>query len=135
MKKKLVLSTEAQTLLRKGKITAMPKDIQPMLATLVTEPVTEDGWVYEMKWDGYRAISYLRNDVVNICSRNNKSFNQKFYPIHEALQQWGINAVVDGEIVVVNEQGVPDFSGLQLWRSEADGQLLYYLFDILWLED
>jgi bifunctional non-homologous end joining protein LigD len=134
MKKRLVLSNEAKALLKKGKKSAMLKDIQPMLATLVTEPVTEDGWLYEMKWDGYRAISYLQNDVVNICSRNNKSFDQKFYPVHEALQQWGINAVVDGEIVVVNEQGVPDFSNLQLWRSEADGQLLYYLFDILWLE-
>jgi bifunctional non-homologous end joining protein LigD len=134
MKKRPVLSNEAKAIMRKGKKSEMPKDIQPMLATLVTEPVTEDGWLYEMKWDGYRAISYLQNDVVNICSRNNKSFNQKFYPVHEALQQWGINAVVDGEIVVVNEQGVPDFSNLQLWRSEADGQLLYYLFDILWLE-
>lgn len=50
------------------------------------------------------------------------------------MKQWNINAVVDGEIVVVNEHGVPSFSDLQLWRSEDDGQLLYYLFDILWLE-
>src|SRR5215213_5449988 len=134
MKKKSELSKEAKNLLKNGKKSPMPKNIQPMLATLVTEPVMEEGWVYEMKWDGYRAISYIKGDKVNICSRNNKSFNQKFYPLHEALQQWSINAVVDGEIVVVNEEGVPDFSDLQLWRSEADGQLLYYLFDILWLE-
>lgn len=105
-----------------------------MLATLVNEPVKEEGWIYEMKWDGYRAVGYINNGKVDLLSRNNKSFNEKFYPLHEALQQWNINAVVDGEIVVVNEHGVPDFSDLQLWRSEADGQLLYYLFDVLWVE-
>src|SRR5215217_737003 len=117
--------------LQKGLVSAMPKSIEPMLATLVSEPVMEEGWLYEMKWDGYRAVSYINKGKVNICSRNQKSFNQKFYPLHEALQQWKINAVVDGEIVVVNEEGIPDFSDLQLWRSEADGQLLYYVFDIL----
>lgn len=121
-------------ILKKGKRSSMPVNIEPMLATLVSEPVKEEGWVYEMKWDGYRAVAYMQNGKVDICSRNNKSFNQKFYPLYETLQQWNIHAVVDGEIVVVNDHGVPDFSGLQLWRSEADGQLLYYLFDILWLE-
>jgi bifunctional non-homologous end joining protein LigD len=113
---------------------SIPQNITPMLATLVTEPVKESGWVYEMKWDGYRAVAYLTDGLADLYSRNSKSFNQKFYPIHEALQQWKINAVLDGEIVVVNEQGVPDFGALQLWRSEDDGQLIYYLFDILWLE-
>jgi bifunctional non-homologous end joining protein LigD len=124
----------ANDIVKKGKPASMPKNIEPMLATLVNAPVNDEGWIYEMKWDGYRAIAYLQNDKVNICSRNNKSFDQKFYPIHQALQQWHINAVVDGEIVVVNENGIPDFSALQLWRSEADGQLLYYVFDILWWE-
>jgi bifunctional non-homologous end joining protein LigD len=128
------LDKTASDILKKGKRSPMPKNIEPMLATLVNEPVKEEGWVYEMKWDGYRAVAYMQNGKVDICSRNNKSFNQKFYPLHEALQQWNINAVIDGEIVVVNEHGVPGFSDLQLWRSEADGQLLYYLFDILWLE-
>jgi bifunctional non-homologous end joining protein LigD len=121
-------------ILKKAQPTPIPKNIEPMLATLISEPIDEVGWVYEMKWDGYRAVAYINNNKVDICSRNNKSFNQKFYPLHDALQQWNINAVVDGEIVVVNEQGLPDFSGLQLWRSEADGQLFYYLFDILWFE-
>jgi bifunctional non-homologous end joining protein LigD len=128
------LDKTANDILKKGKRSPMPKNIEPMLATLVNEPVKEEGWVYEMKWDGYRAVAYMQNGKVDICSRNNKSFNQKFYPLHEALQQWNINAVIDGEIVVVNEHGVPGFSDLQLWRSEADGQLLYYLFDILWFE-
>jgi bifunctional non-homologous end joining protein LigD len=94
----------------------------------------ENGWVYEVKWDGYRAISFLNRGDVDIRSRNNKSFNEKFYPVYNELKKWKVNAVVDGEIIVVNERGVSDFSDLQNWRSEADGQLAYYLFDILWLD-
>ena len=105
-----------------------------MLATLVDKPFDEEGWSYEVKWDGYRAISYVRDGDVEIRSRNNKSFNEKFYPIYNALQQWKVDAVVDGEIVVLNEKGLSNFGNLQEWRSEADGQLYYYIFDILWLD-
>lgn len=110
-----------------------PTFIKPMLATLVDKPFDDAGWVYEIKWDGYRAISYLDKGNVEMKSRNDKSFNEKFYPVYDALQNWEINAIVDGEIVVINEKGIPDFSALQNWRSEADGELLYYLFDLLWL--
>ena len=113
----------------------MPRDIEPMLATLVNEiPGDEQNWIYEIKWDGYRALAYLNKGAVEMRSRNNKSFNEKFYPVYDALEKWRINAVVDGEIVVINDQGMPDFGDLQLWRSEADGQLVFYLFDVLWLE-
>ncbi len=105
-----------------------------MLATLVSEPVSEKGWLYEMKWDGYRVLSYLEKGAVDIRSRNNKSFNEKYYPLYQSLKEWTIDAVIDGEIVVVNEHGIPDFANLQLWRSEADGELYYYLFDLLWLD-
>jgi bifunctional non-homologous end joining protein LigD len=105
-----------------------------MLATLVDKPFDETGWSYEVKWDGYRAIAYLRKGKVEVRSRNNKSFNEKFYPIYHALEEWKVDAVVDGEIVVLNEKGLSNFSHLQEWRSEADGQLYYYLFDILWLD-
>ena len=109
-----------------------------MLATLADEIPGDENWIYEIKWDGYRAIAYLNKGTIDIRSRNNKSFNEKFYPVYDALSKWSqsekINAVIDGEIVVVNEQGMPDFSDLQLWRSEADGQLVFYLFDVLWLE-
>lgn len=57
-----------------------------------------------------------------------------FIPIPDALKNWKINAVVDGEIVVLNKKGSPDFGALQNWRSEADGDLVYYLFDILWYD-
>jgi len=46
--------------------------------------------------------------------------------------KWDIHAVLDGEIVVINENGIPNFGALQNWRSEADGELVYYVFDILW---
>jgi bifunctional non-homologous end joining protein LigD len=121
-------------ILSKGSRSAMPADVEPMLATLVSKASDEPGWVYEMKWDGYRALSYIDEGVVEIRSRNNKSFNEKFYPLVEELKKLGINALLDGEIVVVNEKGIPDFSALQLWRSEADGQLAYFVFDILWYD-
>jgi bifunctional non-homologous end joining protein LigD len=121
-------------LLQKGNKSSFPANIPPMLATLVDKPFDEPGWVYEIKWDGYRAVSYLNNGTMEIRSRNNKSFNEKFYPVYDALKDWKINVVVDGEIIVVNEKGIADFSDLQSWRSEADGQLAYYLFDVLWLE-
>lgn len=116
------------------KKSAMPTDIKPMLATLVDKPKDEEGWLYEVKWDGFRALSYRNKDSVELRSRNNKDFNKKFYPIYQALKDWNVNAVVDGEIIVVNDKGKPDFNALQEWRSEADGELVYYLFDVLWLE-
>ena len=67
-------------------------------------------------------------------SRNNKSFNTKFYPIYTALENLDFDAIIDGEIVVVNEQGKPAFGALQNWRSETDGQLMYYVFDLMWYE-
>jgi bifunctional non-homologous end joining protein LigD len=110
------------------------KNQKPMLATLVDEPFDDPNWVYEVKWDGYRAIASVNKGEVELYSRNNKTFNEKFYPIHKALQQWNINAVVDGEILVLNEKGVSNFGSLQNWRSEADGELAFYVFDILWYE-
>ncbi len=134
MKIKSVVPADLKALVNKGKHLPFPADIKPMLATLVDEPVEEPGWLYEIKWDGYRALGYITNRSADIRSRNNKSFNEKFYPVYAELKKWKINVVVDGEIVVINEKGIPDFSDLQLWRSEADGQLAYYLFDILWLD-
>jgi bifunctional non-homologous end joining protein LigD len=119
---------------KEGKKAAFPKHFSPMLATLVDKPFEEAGWLYEVKWDGYRAVGLLNKGKVNLVSRNNKSFNEKFYPIYDTLGKWEINAVLDGEIAVLNEKGIANFGSLQNWRSEADGALIYYLFDIVWLE-
>lgn len=119
---------------KRGGRDPFPHDLEPMLATLVDKPVDGDEWMYEVKWDGYRALAYLKGDSVELRSRNNKPFNEKYYPLYEELKRWDLHAVLDGEIIIVDEQGRSDFSALQTWRSEADGQLLYYLFDILWLD-
>jgi bifunctional non-homologous end joining protein LigD len=111
----------------------MPKDLAPMLATLVDQPFDEAGWSYEIKWDGYRALAYCKKDEVELRSRNDKSFD-KYYPVLNALKEWKINALVDGELVVLNDKGESNFNKLQNWRSEADGSLVYYLFDLLWLD-
>jgi bifunctional non-homologous end joining protein LigD len=118
----------------KKKRSPFPKNLKPMLATLTDEPFDTPGWTYEVKWDGYRALAYVNGKKSELRSRNNNSFDEQFYPVLRAVQDWNIKAVVDGEIVVVNEKGLSSFSALQQWRSEADGELLYYVFDILWLE-
>lgn len=103
------------------------------MATLVDKPFDEAGWSYEIKWDGYRAVALVNEGEVNLLSRNDKSFNKKFYPITASLEKFKINTVIDGEVVVLNEHGIANFGSLQNWRSEADGELIYYVFDILYL--
>ncbi|OCX54457.1 DNA ligase D [Mucilaginibacter sp. PPCGB 2223] len=120
--------------LKKAHKSAMPKNIKPMLATLVDEPFDGPGWLYEVKWDGYRSIAYINKGEVELQSRNNKPFNDKYYPLYNILKKWKINAVLDGEIVVLNNKGQSNFGSLQNWRSEADGELVYYVFDILWYD-
>jgi bifunctional non-homologous end joining protein LigD len=112
----------------------LPVGLKPMLATLVDEPFDDPDWVYEVKWDGYRALGFVNEGNVELLSRNYKSFNDKFYPVLKSLQAWKINIVVDGEILVLNEKGISNFGDLQNWRSEADGELVYYIFDILWYQ-
>jgi bifunctional non-homologous end joining protein LigD len=111
-----------------------PTKIKPMLTTLVSKPFDDPGWLYEVKWDGYRALACCDKKNIELRSRNNKSFNEKFYPVYNALRSWGIHAVIDGEICVLNKQGISHFGSLQNWRSEVDGELVYYVFDILWLD-
>jgi len=112
----------------------MPQDLKPMLATLVDAPFSDDEWQFELKLDGYRTLAYLNKGKVELRSRNNNSFNKKFGAVYDALRQWPVNAVVDGEIVVLNEDGVPDFNGIQQWEKKKEGQLVFYVFDLVWLD-
>lgn len=127
-------SADVQQILKKATRQAQPAKLSPMLATLTDEPFDANGWIYEIKWDGYRAVAFMKKNKVELLSRNNKSFNEKFYPIHDALAKMKMNAVLDGEIVAVDEKGPANFGMLQNWRSEADGILQYYVFDLLWYE-
>lgn len=123
------------TLLAKGKKAAMPKEVKPMLATLTEQPFDKKDWLYEIKWDGYRAISYLNKSKVTLLSRNQLSFNEKFDVIADALQEWNTKAVIDGEIVALNDEGNPDFQALQNYlKTGKSVQLAYYVFDLLWYD-
>lgn len=117
----------------KGKRSKFPDKIAPMLATLVDKPFDAEGWLYEIKWDGYRTIALCNKDKVELRSRNDKSFNQKFYPLTNALKEMKVQAVIDGEVVVLDDKGQSNFGALQNWRSEADGEIIFYAFDLLWL--
>lgn len=127
-------SIDVAALLKSAPKAKMPTGIKPMLATLVDEPFDDPDWQYEVKWDGYRALAYISKGDVELMSRNKKSFNDKFYPIYDILKSSGINAILDGEILVLDEKGRSNFGQLQNWRSEADGDLVFYVFDLLWYE-
>lgn len=111
----------------------MPENVRPMLATLVKEPFDDQDWIFEIKWDGYRAVAYCAGDRVELVSRNLISFANKYGPVTEALEQLGLQAVFDGEIVAVNQKGLADFQLLQNWQNHPV-HLQFFIFDLLWLE-
>lgn len=118
-----------------GKVisSAIPLNVVPMMATLVEEPFDNDKWLFEIKWDGYRAIAYVENGHAQLISRRLNSFTETYYPVTAALEETTLNAVLDGEIVAVNEKGIPNFQLLQNWQN-TPAQLQFYIFDILWLD-
>jgi bifunctional non-homologous end joining protein LigD len=120
-------------LIKKGKRQAMPSGIIPMLATLTESSFDDKDWIFEIKYDGYRALSYIDGTDVTIMSRKDLSFNKKFPPVAEALKELGLEAILDGEIVALNEEGRSDFQLLQQWQKNEEGELVYYVFDLLWL--
>ncbi len=108
--------------------------IKPMLAKETDEPFDDQGWIYEIKWDGYRAISEIENGEVRLYSRNGLLFNNTYPVIIEALKKIKQNVVLDGEIVVINEEGKSDFQKLQHYEEHTQYPLRFYAFDILELE-
>ncbi|MBV9986934.1 MAG: DNA ligase D [Chitinophagaceae bacterium] len=112
---------------------SFPAVFKPMLATRVAEPFDGQDWIYEIKWDGYRAVAYLKGSKVNIYSRNLLSFNEKFGPVADALRELKTDAVFDGEIVALDETDKPNF---QLLQNHAAGEahFAYYVFDVVWYD-
>ncbi len=120
--------------LKDAPVRPMPHGVAPMLATLVREPFDHPDWIFEVKWDGYRAVAEIRTGAVLLYSHNGISFNRRFSPVVDALRTFAFDAVLDGEIVVVDDRGHPVFQMLQEYRKTGGGHLLYYVFDLLHLE-
>ncbi|WP_018629128.1 DNA ligase D [Niabella aurantiaca] len=106
--------------------------IKPMLATLAARPFTDGGWIFEIKWDGYRAIAETGGQF-RFYSRNGLNFAGKYPEIAAALQQQEQEMILDGEIVAYNEAGAPDFQTLQHYGDHPGAPMVYYVFDLLFL--
>jgi bifunctional non-homologous end joining protein LigD len=105
----------------------------PMLATLIDEPFDAEGWIFEIKWDGYRAIA-TKEKRVHLVSRNDLSFNDRFPTIVEELEKISGKFVLDGEVVLFDKKGRSDFQLVQNYSKKRIGTPYYYVFDILSLD-
>lgn len=111
-----------------------PKSVKPMLATLVDQPFDRPDWLFEIKWDGFRAIGEVENGAVRLYSRNMLSFADRFGPVVSALEDLGHDAVLDGEIVALDREGKSQFQLLQNYQRTGAGHLAYCVFDVLYLD-
>ncbi len=107
------------------------KPIRPMLAQADGQPFDDPNWIFELKWDGYRAIAEISSHGIALYSRNGTSFAKRFPSIIEALNQGFPSMVIDGEIVAVDEHGISRFSLIQPEGFSSSTDLLYYVFDLL----
>ncbi len=107
--------------------------IKPMLATATKKIFNDPQWIYELKWDGYRMIANIKDGRADLSSRNGISFNSKFSRLKRDLEQIPHNVILDGEVVIVDKKGVPDFQKLQNYDEQTLGELRFYVFDILYL--
>jgi DNA ligase D-like protein (predicted ligase) len=104
--------------------------LEPMLL-LATDRLPEgEDWQYELKFDGYRAIGFKSNGRVQLRSRNDKDFTQRYGAIANALEKLPNNTVIDGEVVAFDESGHPSFNSLQNFGS-THGEVYLYIFDLL----
>ena len=111
----------------------MPANVKPMLATLTGKPFDDKNWLFEIKWDGYRAIAEIKDGNVKLHSRNNKSFNKKFSPIADSLKIFEGELIIDGEVVVIDDEGASSFQMLQNYQKSGAGNLVFYVFDFLYV--
>lgn len=105
--------------------------IKPMLAKETDQPFDDKDWIFEIKWDGYRAIAEIKKKEVLLYSRNGNSFNASYPLIVDALKKITTPAVLDGEVVVVDEKGRSSFQLLQHYLSNNRHALQYRVFDLL----
>ncbi|MBD1589536.1 DNA ligase D [Pseudomonas typographi] len=112
----------------------LPAAFKPQLATLVDSAPPGD-WRYEIKFDGYRILARIEQGKAKLFTRNGHDWTARMPQQAKALEALGLEqAWLDGEVVVANEQGVPDFQALQnAFETERSGEIVYYLFDVLYL--
>jgi bifunctional non-homologous end joining protein LigD len=112
----------------------MQFELRPMLATLTDKPFDDPDWVFETKWDGFRAIAVAKPGQAALYSRNLNDISRKYPSICAALAKIKHEAVLDGELVALDEQGRSRFQLLQNAEREF-ARLLYCVFDLLYLDD
>ncbi len=120
-----------------AKYAALPARLEPMLATLASKPFSDPDWLFEIKWDGYRVQAVVDGGKVRIWTRNLNDAETYFPRLLSPPARWieADQAIVDGEVVALDEEGRPDFSLLQtkLGDKAATG-LVYQAFDLLYLD-
>lgn len=111
------------------------KFVPPQLPLLVDKPPEDKGWVYEMKFDGYRIQALIENNSIRLLTRNEQDWTHKYLSIAEELSALKVkSASFDGEIVALDQMGRSHFQNLQLaMRSRTTQNLYFYLFDVLLL--
>ncbi|MFN3623577.1 MAG: DNA ligase D [Hyphomicrobium sp.] len=113
----------------------LPAFVSPQLATLVAEPPEGDGWLHEIKYDGYRAIAAVAGGHCRIYTRSGQDWTEKFASIADALRRLKVgSALLDGEIVALDQHGRSSFQLLQSSLKEGHTPLTYYVFDLLELD-
>src|SRR6516164_4169133 len=103
---------------------------EPMECLAVPKLPAGPDWVFEVKFDGYRAMAVKSGGRLNLFSRRRNSFNSQYSLVFDALTGLPDNTVIDGEVIALNESGRPDFNLLQHYRTEAS-RIHYFVFDLL----
>jgi bifunctional non-homologous end joining protein LigD len=119
-----------------GVAAELPATLKPQLATLVDAVPSHGGdWLYEVKYDGYRLLARLEDGDVRLYTRNGNDWTSRMPQLANAVAQLGVqSAWLDGEIVVLSDQGVPSFQALQnAFDSARTARIVYYLFDLPYL--
>lgn len=110
---------------------ALPATMKPQLATLASEAPQAGAWICESKFDGYRILARIDGSDVKLCTRNGHDWTRKLKPLADALATLGLDSAwLDGEIVVMNAAGVPDFNALQnAMDASRSATIVYFVFD------
>src|SRR2546421_5091209 len=140
---KKTANTKTNTLCPAARAARMPAEIRPMLATLVDDPFSDPEWIFETKWDGFRSICFISGGKARFVSRNQIEMTPQYPELHEVGKQIAARqAILDGEIVALDEYGMPRFqllqprvgrkSGVDALRGK--GQIVYFVFDLLYAD-